>query len=47
MKLFSAAGARLEFGGLTDVETRGVLGLKGKLVWSFEFVADEVWGGVW
>ena len=47
MKLFSAAGARVEFGGLADVETGGVLGLEDELVCSFKFAADVVWGGVW
>ena len=35
----------MEFGRLTDVETRGVLGLEDKLVCSFKLV-DVVWGGV-
>ena len=46
-KLFNAAGARVEFGVLMDVETRGVSGLEDKLVCSFKLVADVVWGGVW
>ena len=46
-KLFSAAGARVEFGGLKDVETESVLGLEDKLVCSFKLVADVVWSGVW
>ena len=45
-KLFSAAGARVDFGGLTDVQTGGVSGLEGKLVCSFKLVADVVCGGV-
>ena len=45
-KLFSAAGAREEFGGLTDVETGGLSGLEDKLVCSFKLVADVVWSGV-
>ena len=32
-KLFSAAGTRIEFGGLTNVETGGVSGLENKFVW--------------
>ena len=43
---FSAAGARVEFGGLMVVETGGVSGLEGKLVCSFKLAADVVWGGV-
>ena len=42
----SAAGARVEFGGLTDVETGGMSGLQEKLVCSFKLAADVVWGGV-
>ena len=38
---------RVEFGGLTDIETGGVLGLEDELVCSFKLVADVVWGGVW
>ena len=45
-KLFSAAGMRVEFGGLTDVETGGVSGLEDKLVCSFKLVADVVWDGI-
>ena len=45
-KLFSAAGARVEFGGLTDVEIGGLSGLEDKLVCSFKLAADVVWGGV-
>ena len=30
--------------GLGDVETRGVLGLEDKLVYSFKLAADVVWG---
>ena len=33
----------MEFGGLTDVETRGVLGLEDELVYSFRLVEDVVW----
>ena len=44
-KLLSAAGTRVEFGGLTNVETRGVSG-EDKLVCSFKLAADVVWGGV-
>ena len=33
-------------GGLTDVETRGVLGLEDKLVCSFKLVADVICDGV-
>ena len=36
----------MEFGGLTDVETRGVSGLEDKLVCSFKLVTDVNWGGV-
>ena len=36
----------MEFGGLTDVETRGVSGLEDKLLCSFKLVADVVWSGV-
>ena len=42
-KLLSGIGARVEFGGLMDVESGGVLGL----VCSFRLVADVIWGGVW
>ena len=42
----SAAGMRVEFGGLTDVQTGGVSGLEDKLVYSFKLAADVVWGGV-
>ena len=38
--------ARVELGGLTDVETRGVSGLEEKLVCSFKLAADVAWGGV-
>ena len=41
---FSAARARVEFGGLTDVETGGVCW--DKLVCSFKLAADVIWGGV-
>ena len=41
-KLFSAAGARVEFGGLMDVETRGVSGVEDKLVCSFKLAVDVV-----
>ena len=44
--MFSATGARVEFGGLMDIETRGVSGLEDKLVCSFKLAADVVWGGV-
>ena len=44
---FSATGVRVEFGGLTDVETGGVSGLEDKLVYSFKLAADVIWGGVW
>ena len=37
----------MEFGGLTDVETRGVLGLEDEVVCSFKLAADVVKGGVW
>ena len=47
MKLLSDTGARVEFGGLTDIETGGVSGLEDKLVCSFNLAADVVWGGVW
>ena len=48
-KLFSAAGARVEFGGLMDVETGGMSGLEDKLVLvcSFKLVVDVVRGGIW
>ena len=46
-KLFSAPGARVEFGGLTDVETGSVSGLEDKLVCRFKLAADVAWGGVW
>ena len=46
-KLLSAAGARVELGGLMNVETWGVSGLEDELVCSFKLVADVVWGGVW
>ena len=45
-KLCSAAGARVESGGLKDVEAGGVSGLENKLVCSFKLAADVVWGGV-
>ena len=45
-KLFSAAGTRVEFGGLTDVETGRVSGLEDKVVCSFKLAAVVVWGGV-
>ena len=38
---------RVGFGGLTDIEIRGVSGLEDELVWSFKLVADVVWGGFW
>ena len=40
-KLFSATRARVEFGGITDVETGGVSGLEGKLVCSFKLAAEN------
>ena len=43
---FSAAGARVEFGWLMDVETGGVSGLEDKLVCSFKLAADVVCGVV-
>ena len=43
-KLFSASGARVEFGRLTDVETGGVSRLEDKLVYSFKLAADVVMG---
>ena len=45
--LFSAAGARVEFGRLTDVETRGVSGLEDELICNFKLAENVVWGGVW
>ena len=45
-KLFSAARAGVEFGRLTDVETRVVSGLEDKLLCSFKLATDVVWGGV-
>ena len=45
-KLFSAAGARVEFGGLMDVETGSVSEFEDKLVYSFKLAVDVVWGGV-
>ena len=44
--MLSAAEARVELVGLSDVETRGVSGLEDKLVCSFKLVVDVVWGGV-
>ena len=44
--LVPLTGARVECGGLTDVETGGVSGLEDKLVCSFKLAADVVWGGV-
>ena len=46
-KFLNAAGARVEFGGLTDVETMGVSGLEYELVRSSKLVADVIWGAVW
>ena len=46
-KLFSAAGAKVEFGGLMDVETGGVLGLEDELVCSFKLAANVIRGGIW
>ena len=37
----------VEFGGLMDVETRGVLGLEDELVCNFKLAVDVVWGRVW
>ena len=38
----------MEFGGLTDVETRGVSGLEGELVCSFMTLTDQhSWKGIW
>ena len=45
--IFSAAGARVKFGGLTDVEIGGVSGFENELVCSFKLATDVVWGGVW
>ena len=45
-KFLSAAEARVECGGLTDIETGVVSGLEDKLVCSFKLAADVVWGGV-
>ena len=39
-------GRGWNFGGLTDVETGGVLGLEDKLVCSFKLAVDVVWDGV-
>ena len=47
LKLLSAAGARVEFERLTNVETGGVPGLEDELVCSFKLAVDVVWGGVW
>ena len=47
LKPLSAAGARAEFGGLTDIETGGVSGLEDELVCSFKLAADVIWGGGW
>ena len=43
-KLLSAAGARVEFGGLMDVETMGVLGSEDELVCSFKLVCMYIYG---
>ena len=43
---FSAAGASVEFGGLTDVETGGLSGMEDKLVCSFKLAVDVAWDGV-
>ena len=43
-KLFSAAGARVEFEGLMDVETGGVSGLEDKFVCSFKLAVDVPMG---
>ena len=45
-KFLSAAKARVECWGLTDIETGFVSGLEDKLVCSFKLAADVVWGGV-
>ena len=45
-KLLVPLGRGWNAGGLTDVETGGVLGLEDKLVCSFKLEADVVWGGV-
>ena len=45
-KFLSAAEARVECGGLTDIEPWVVLGLEDKLVCSFKLAADLFWGGV-
>ena len=36
LKLFSATGARVEFGGLTDVETGGCVGIGGRVGMQFQ-----------
>ena len=45
-KLLSAIGSRVQSGGLTHVETGGVLELEDELVCSFKLVTDVIWGGV-
>ena len=45
-KFLSAAEARVECGGLTDIETEVVSWLEDKLVCSLKLAADVVWGGV-
>ena len=42
----STAEARVECGGLMDIETGVVSGLEDKLVCSFKLAVDVVWGGV-
>ena len=45
-KFLCATEARVECGGLTDVETGFVPGLEDKLVCSFKLATDVVWSGV-
>ena len=45
-KFLVPLGRGWNVGGLTDVETRGVLELEDKLVCSFKLAADVVWSGV-
>ena len=45
-KFLSAAKARVECGGLMDIETGVVSGLEDKFVCSFKLAADVAWGGV-
>ena len=44
-KLFSATGASVEFGGVTDIETRGVSGIGGQVGMQFQ-IAQQMWYGV-